>query len=147
MTTGPRPEPGSVRPYDPARGLIVFDGICVLCSGFVRFVCRRDTAGYFQFALAQDELGQKLYARYGLDRDNFETNLVIIDGTLFVRLDAFVEIMRRLGWPYRALVLLKWLPRPIKDWCYNSVARNRYALFGKRDQCGAPSALADRLVG
>ena len=122
-----------------ARDLIVFDGECVLCSGFFRFVLARD-AGRFHFALAQSDLGAQLYAALGLPQTEFETNLVIVDGRIYQRLDAFAAAMRAIGGPWRLLSSLRFLPGILKDPVYHLIARNRYRIFGRYDTCLIPSA-------
>ena len=133
--------------YDGRHPLIVFDGICVLCSSFARFVVRFDRAGKFRFATAQSPLGEALYHRYGLRTDVYETNLVIVDGIAYQRLDSLIAVLNALGWPWRAARLLRLLSRPIRDRLYGLIARNRYALFGKKANCDIPSAaLRARIV-
>ncbi|MER8723580.1 DCC1-like thiol-disulfide oxidoreductase family protein [Mesorhizobium sp. M0174] len=126
----------------------MFDGICVLCSGFVRMVVKLDRKGRFHFATAQSPFGEMLFQKYGLRADRYETNLVIVDGAAFTRLDSFVAVMAELGWPWRAARILLLLPRPLRDWLYDRIAKNRYALFGKKDNCEIPSAeVRARLIG
>lgn len=120
--------------------LIVFDGECVLCSGFFRFMLRHDRKGRFRYALAQSDLGARLYQTLGLPTDDFETNLVIIDGQIYQKLDAFAHAMRAIGWPWRLLSCLRFLPALIKDPAYNAIARNRYSLFGRSQACMIPDA-------
>ncbi|WP_259994218.1 thiol-disulfide oxidoreductase DCC family protein [Leisingera sp. M523] len=120
------------------KDLIVFDGECVLCSGFFRFMLRHDRAGRFSFATAQSPLGQQLYRQHGLPTDNFETNLVIVDGRTYQRLDAFAAAMRALPGPWPALSVCRFLPGRLKDALYFSIARNRYRLFGRFDTCLIP---------
>lgn len=137
----------SVPRWDDSVGLIVFDGVCVFCSSFARFVLRHDKSGHFRFTMAQSNLGQALYHHYGLDPGDFETNLVIVNGRLYEKLAAFLKVMTELGWPWRALAVLGALPRPVADWFYDRIAKNRYRIFGKYDTCMAPSPeLKARLV-
>ena len=119
--------------------LIVFDGECVLCTGFFRFMLRHDRAFRFTFATAQSPLGARLYRDQGLPADNFETSLVIIDGRTYQRLEAFAAAMRMLPWPWPVLSVCRFLPKRFKDVLYFSVARNRYRLLGRRDACMIPS--------
>lgn len=143
MTALPSPSP-----FDAHHPLIVFDGICVLCSGFVRMVVRLDRQGRFRFATAQSSFGEALFRKHGLRTDSYETNLVLIDGVAFTRLDSFVAVMSELGWPWRAMKALLLLPRPLRDWLYDRVAKNRYALFGRKDSCDIPSPeLRERFLG
>jgi predicted DCC family thiol-disulfide oxidoreductase YuxK len=122
------------------RDLIVFDGECVLCSGFFRFVLRHDTAGRFSFATAQSPLGQALYTALDLNPTAFETNLVIVDGQIYEKLDAFAAAMSALGWPWRVLSIARWIPTAIKRPLYEAIARNRYRIFGRYDTCMVPTA-------
>lgn len=126
-------------PQFSGQDLIVFDGSCVLCSGFFRFMLRHDRAGRFSFATAQSPLGQQLYRDLGLPADDFETNLVIVDGQPHQRLDAFAAAMRALPRPWPVLSLCRFLPRRLKDALYFTIARNRYRLFGRQDSCPLPS--------
>ncbi len=118
--------------------LIVFDGECVLCSGFFHIMLRHDRDQKFLFATAQSPLGQQLYALLNLPTDEFETNLVIVKGKVHQNLDAFAAAMRALYVPWRVLSLCRYLPRFLKNPLYRMIARNRYALFGRRDECLVP---------
>jgi predicted DCC family thiol-disulfide oxidoreductase YuxK len=120
------------------KALLVFDGVCVLCSGFARFILKRDKRFVFRLAAAQSPLGQALLRHYGLDAENFETNLVLADGIPYGKLDTVAVVGARLGGPWGALALLRPLPRPLADWLYDVVARNRYALFGRTERCMIP---------
>ncbi|QND61257.1 thiol-disulfide oxidoreductase DCC family protein [Mesorhizobium huakuii] len=142
------PSPLAEPSFDARQPLIVFDGVCVLCSGFVRMVVRLDRQERFRFATAQSPFGEALFHKHGLRTDSYETNLVLVDGLAFTKLDSFVAVMSELGWPWRAAKALLLLPRPLRDWLYNRIARNRYALFGRKDSCEVPSAeLRGRLIG
>jgi predicted DCC family thiol-disulfide oxidoreductase YuxK len=139
---GPEPD------FDGRDPLIVFDGVCVLCSGFARTVVRLDREKRFRFVTAQSPLGEALYRRHGLRTDVYETNLVIVDGVAYTKMDSFIAVMSALGWPWRVAKMLGLLPRPIRDWIYDRVAKNRYALFGRKESCEIPSSeLRERIIG
>lgn len=122
----------------PDHDLIVFDGECVLCSGFFRLMLREDRAGRFRFATAQSPLGQRLYQQLGLPTEDFETNLVIVNGQAYQKLDAFAAAMAGLPGAWRGLSLCRYLPRWIKDPLYRLIARNRYRIFGRYPTCMMP---------
>ncbi|HHI71621.1 MAG TPA: DUF393 domain-containing protein [Rhodobacteraceae bacterium] len=125
--------------------LIVFDGTCIFCSGFARFMARYDRKARFSFVTAQSEKGRELYRRYGLDPDLMETNIVIVDGVAHVKMAAFAAAVRAIGWPWRLFAVLGYIPQPLSDWLYDRIARNRY-LFGRR-KCVLPSEdLRGRIV-
>ncbi|MET0652944.1 MAG: DCC1-like thiol-disulfide oxidoreductase family protein, partial [Hyphomicrobiaceae bacterium] len=128
----------SVPPFADDTALLVFDGVCVLCSATARFILKRDHSARFRFATAQSPLGQALFRHYGLDTQTFETNLVLVDGRAYGKLDTVVVAGTQLGGVWRALSLLRLLPRSVADWLYDSVARNRYRLFGRTEHCMMP---------
>ena len=120
------------------KAMLVFDGVCVLCSGFARFILERDSDFAFRFTTAQSPLGQALFRHYGLATDDFETNLVLADGRAYAKLDSVAIAGVRLGGLWRLLSVLRLVPRPIADWTYDRVARNRYRLFGRSEACMMP---------
>ncbi|ESY65393.1 DCC1-like thiol-disulfide oxidoreductase family protein [Mesorhizobium sp. M0051] len=148
MTDLPQSSSPSETSFDARHPLIVFDGVCVLCSGFVRMEVRLDRQSRFRFATAQSPFGEALFRKHGLRTDSYETNLVLIDGIAFTRLDSFVAVMSELGWPWRAIKALLLLPRPLRNWLYDCIARNRYTLFGRKDSCEIPAPeLRGRMIG
>lgn len=128
--------------------LVVFDGVCVLCSASARWIARHDHVGQFRFATAQSPLGDALFRAHGLRTDEYESNLVLIDGAAYTRLDTIIAVGSTLGWPWRTARVLNLLPRGAKDWLYDRIAKNRYAFFGRKESCDIPSAdLRGRLIG
>ncbi|NJM82708.1 MAG: DUF393 domain-containing protein [Tabrizicola sp.] len=125
--------------------LIVFDAQCIFCSAFARLVHRQDRKGRFRFVTAQSATGQALYRAHGLDPAAMETNIVIVDGTAHVKMQAFAAAMRALGglWPVMAFPAL--LPRVLGDWIYDRIARNRYVL-GRKSCPVPPAELKARLI-
>jgi predicted DCC family thiol-disulfide oxidoreductase YuxK len=120
------------------KGLIVFDGVCVLCTASARFVLKHDSGFAFRLTTVQSPLGQALFRHYGLDTTTFETNLVLVDGRAYGKLDSIAAVCGRIGGMWRLLSALRLLPRTFADWLYDRVAFNRYALFGRRDRCMIP---------
>jgi predicted DCC family thiol-disulfide oxidoreductase YuxK len=136
-----------VPPFPDDKPLIVFDGVCVLCSGLAGFVLARDKDGMFRFATAQSPLGQALLRHYGLATEKFDTNLVLADGHPLGKLDTVSAVAERLGGAWILLRVLRYLPSGLADSLYDLIARNRYAWFGRRDQCwAAPDEWRDRFI-
>lgn len=129
------------------RDLIVFDGECVLCSRFFNFMLRHDRDARFSFAMAQSDIGQMFYKELEMPMDDFESILVIVDGGIYTDVDACAAAMGALGWPWKSLNMLRWLPGVIKRPLYQAVARNRYRIFGRYETCLVPdTALKNRFV-
>jgi predicted DCC family thiol-disulfide oxidoreductase YuxK len=127
----------SVPAFPDDNPLILFDGTCVLCSSFAHFVAKHDTSEAFRFAPAQSDLGRALFRHYALNDTDFETNLLIDEGRAFGRVEAFTEILRKLRFPWSIASGLLLLPRPLRDWLYERLARNRYGVLGRYDRCVA----------
>jgi predicted DCC family thiol-disulfide oxidoreductase YuxK len=128
----------TVPAFPDDKALVVFDGVCVLCSGFAKFILKRDEGFAFRLTTAQSPLGQALYRHYGLDPDTFESNLVLADGRAHAKLDTVAVVGRLLGGPWRLLGVVRLLPRALGDWLYDRVALNRYRLFGRTESCMMP---------
>jgi predicted DCC family thiol-disulfide oxidoreductase YuxK len=129
------------------KPLIVFDGMCVLCSANARFVLRHDRRRRFRLTTAQGPLGEALYRHFGLSTGDYETMLVVDKGRLLTESEAAIAIARGLGWPWKAAAAARIVPRRVRDALYRLVARNRFRLFGRRETCWAPSpADADRIL-
>ena len=139
MKTAQLPEPLNHRLA--GKNLIVFDGACVFCSAFFRFMWRHDRAQKFHYATAQSPLGQALYAALNLPLIDFETNIVITNGQIHQRLDAFAASMAELPAPWRFARIARHLPKAAKDAIYKPIARNRYRIFGRYDTCLIPDCV------
>lgn len=120
--------------------LVLFDGICNLCSWSVQFLAPRDRTGALWYAAVQSESGQMLLQRHGLPTDDYDSFVFLEDGRVFLKSTAFFRVSRhmRFPWPIMRIGLL--LPRAITDWLYDRVAQNRYAIFGKKTACMIPTA-------
>lgn len=118
--------------------IIMFDGVCNLCNGFVQFVIQRDQRAVFKFKPLQDATS---------DDTDLQSIILVQDGENLSKSKAFLEIARNLDgfWPYLYLTII--IPRPIRDAVYVFVAKNRYKWFGKQDTCMIPTKeLKDRFL-
>jgi predicted DCC family thiol-disulfide oxidoreductase YuxK len=128
--------------------IIIFDGHCVMCSGFAQFILKHDRQDTFRLMAGQSVLGQAIYRHLGLDPTNFETNILLHQGQALFKSQGSIRIFRLLGFPWSAAALLCVLPRPLRDRLYEVVARNRFKWFGRREQCFLPDpAQRHRFLG
>jgi predicted DCC family thiol-disulfide oxidoreductase YuxK len=115
--------------------IIIYDGNCRLCSGFVRFTLRHDPRGEFRFIAAQSLLGQALYRHYELDPADYETNILLEHGRPWLKSEGSIRMFQRLGMPWSLIAIGRLLPLGVRDRLYETVARNRLRWFGVRKAC------------
>lgn len=109
--------------------VIVFDGVCVLCNGWVRFLLRRDR-GRYRFASMQSESGRALLSAHGLDMDDPSSFLLVEGERAWTDTEAIRRVLSRLGGVWRIAALIGLVPRFLRDPLYRTIARNRYRWFG-----------------
>ena len=112
--------------------------MCRLCSSLVDFITARDPRNVFTFVPMQSPRGQNLLQMQGVSIDQVDTFLLIGSGGALVRSDAAIAIAAELRRPWNLMTVLRYVPRPIRNWVYSFVARNRYRWFGKRATCKLP---------
>jgi predicted DCC family thiol-disulfide oxidoreductase YuxK len=123
----------------PDDDVILYDGVCVFCSRWVRFVAVRDVERRFRFTAIQSGYGTRLARAFGIDPDDPDTNAVVHGGKVLFKSDAALTVLSHLpGW--RWVRVLRLVPKPFRDALYNLVARNRYRIFGKYETCFVPDA-------
>jgi predicted DCC family thiol-disulfide oxidoreductase YuxK len=123
----------------PDDDVILYDGVCIFCSRWIRFIATRDTKKRFRFTPIQSDYGARLAQAFGVDPRDPDTNAVIHGGVAYFKSDAALTVLSDLpGWGWtRALFVV---PKPVRDAVYKLVARNRYRIFGKYDACFVPDA-------
>jgi predicted DCC family thiol-disulfide oxidoreductase YuxK len=119
--------------------VILFDGVCNLCNGAVRFVAERDPGGVFRFASLQSEAGQALLRLHGLRTGDFDSVVLVDDGRVRTKSTAALAIAARLSGPWPALSALRFIPTFLRDPVYDLVARYRYRVFGRSEECMVPT--------
>jgi predicted DCC family thiol-disulfide oxidoreductase YuxK len=119
---------------------VLFDGDCNLCDKTVRFIFARDPRGRFRFAPLQSTLGQELTSEHGISVSLTDPYSVLLleNGVVYDRSTAALRIVRQLTGPVRFLGAFLLLPRPLRDLGYRLVARVRYKIWGKKENCDLP---------
>ena len=137
----------SVPPFPDDRPIFIFDGHCVLCSSFARFILRHDRRHLFRLMAAQTPLGAALYRHFGLDPVDYKTNILIEDGRVWLKTESSIRVFERLGFPWSLATVARIVPMPLLDRLYSIVARNRLRWFGRRSVCYLPDPSdADRFI-
>ena len=130
----------------PDDDVILYDGVCVFCSRWIRFIAARDKDRRFRFTAIQSPYGTRLAQAFGIDPKDPDTNAVVHGGIASFKFDAALTVLSHLpGWGW--VRALRAVPKPLRDVVYNLVARNRYRIFGKYQECFVPDArFRDRVM-
>ena len=121
------------------ESIVLFDGVCNLCNGAVRFIAKRDKRASIRFAPLQSAIGHDLVTRHGLEGHGLRSLVYIEEERCWVESGAALRIARRLAWPWPLAMAFLVVPPFIRDAAYRVVATHRYRWFGKRDACMVPS--------
>lgn len=127
------------------NSIILFDGVCNLCSGTVRFIIKRDQKNKFRFASLQGNFGQSTLSKYGLSNTDLNSFLLLQDGILYSRSTGALKVARSLsgGWPLLYACII--IPKFVRDAVYDFIAANRYRWFGKNESCRLPAPKQESL--
>jgi len=133
------------RPQSPGSHLLLYDGVCGLCNRLVAFVLKRDRKAQFRFASLQSNTGQRLLREFGRNPHDLDTFYAVADygsetPLLLDRARAGLFVLKTLGGAWRGAGIFGVLPDSMLNFAYDCVARSRYRIFGKYDQCKLPSA-------
>ena len=118
--------------------VVVFDGECSFCNGWIDFLMRFDRKEVFRFAARQSETGAAFAAQSGLPPGGAGSIIVVEEQRVRLRSDAVLRMLTLLGPPFSLLGVFRLIPAALRDACYDVIARNRKRWFGKTTQCRVP---------
>ena len=135
MSSHPIPKEESFSPP-----VVLFDGVCKLCNGSVNFILRRDRKGRLKMAPLQSDYGRAVLEKHAMKPDLLDSIMLLEGDWLTTKSTAIIRISKYLGgaWPLCMIALV--VPRFIRDFIYDIIAKNRYRWFGKYDTCRLPDA-------
>jgi len=119
--------------------IILFDGVCNFCNFWVNFIIDRDENDIYKFAAMQSKAGQKLLREFKLNTSDFDSFVLIINDKHFTKSTAALKISKNLKSIVKIFYPFIFLPKPVRDFFYDLIAKNRYKFFGKRDICRIPT--------
>jgi predicted DCC family thiol-disulfide oxidoreductase YuxK len=125
----------------PDKKIVLFDGVCNLCSSSVQFILKRDKKNQFLFGSLQGPSGQACLQQFNLPADTFNSFMLVEGDRLYTRSSGALRMLKYLGGAWPLLYAFIIVPKFIRDAVYDFVAKNRYKWFGKKDECWVPDAL------
>lgn len=121
------------------KKIILFDGVCNLCNGAINFIIKRDKKDIFRYASLQSDVGLKLTKERGIDTSKMDTFLLIESDKYYHKSTAALHIARQLSGVYPLFSIFLIIPKPIRNWVYGIISKNRYKWFGKNESCLIPT--------
>ena len=119
--------------------ILLFDGHCNLCNGWVQFIVKRDSNATIRFASLQSPAGRRLLEEHKIDENYIESLVFFEEEKYSVSSSAALRTLSYLdGWQ-KHLIFLAVVPRILRDRIYRFIANNRYKWFGRREQCMIPT--------
>ena len=119
--------------------VVIFDGVCNLCAHSVKFILAHESEPKLRFVPLQSAAGARMMREYGFSPDDVKTFVLVSDGKPHVKSDAAIHVAAYLRGVWRLLGAIRAVPRPVRDWGYDVVARNRYRWFGRTESCMVPT--------
>ena len=130
-------------PESETKAIVLYDGVCGLCNRAVQFLLKRDRHDRFQFASLQSDVAARVLQRHGMDAKSLDTVYAVLNygepnETLLAKGDAFLFFAKVIGGIWSVAQVGRIIPRPIRNWLYDFIARHRYQVFGKSESCMLP---------
>jgi len=119
--------------------VVIFDGICNLCSHSVQFILRHEAKPEILFASLQSPAGDRLLREFNFNPGEAKTFVLISRGKAYVRSTAAIRIACQLRGAWKLLAAAWVIPRPVRNYLYDVIARNRYRWFGRLERCSVPA--------
>jgi predicted DCC family thiol-disulfide oxidoreductase YuxK len=122
------------------KAIILFDGVCNFCNGWVNTVIQRDKKNYFLFAPLQSAKGKQLIEKYQIDISKTDSVILIEHDQSFIKSTAALKVAKHLNGLFPLLYALLIVPAFIRNVVYDYIARHRYKWYGKKETCMIPTA-------
>ena len=125
-------------PAGKKQFIVLFDGVCNLCSSSVQFILRHDKKDQFLFGSLQGNYGQEVLKKYSMPSNEFNSLMLLEGEQLYTKSSGALRMLRHLGGGWSLLYAFIIVPKFIRDAVYNFIAQNRYRWFGKKEECWLP---------
>tara|TARA_B110000093_G_C12704030_1_gene299434 strand:+ start:166 stop:576 length:411 start_codon:yes stop_codon:yes gene_type:complete len=122
--------------YQP---LVLFDGVCNLCNSSVQYVIKHDRYNKFKFASLQSDAAKEILLQFNENNSDLNSIILIDNNKIFKKSLAILRLLKILGGIYTLLYIFIIIPKPLRDWVYDYIAKNRYKWYGKKDSCMIPT--------
>lgn len=122
-----------------AQPIIFFDGVCNLCNASVQFVIDRDKENYFKFTALQSDYAKEVLSNFDFNSSALNSILLLEDGKIYTKSSSVLRIVKKLNGFWPLLYSFYIVPKFLRDWVYDIIAKNRYKWWGKQENCRVPT--------
>lgn len=131
----------------PSRPVVLFDGVCNLCNGWVKFLLRHDKKGIFRFGALQSEEAKELLKQHSHDTGSMNSIVLLDNNKMYRESTAILRILRKLNGAWALAYAFIVVPAFVRDGVYRFIAKNRYRWFGQQASCMVPEpGMRDRFI-
>lgn len=121
------------------KKIVLFDGVCNYCNDKINFIIKNDKQDVFRFVALQSETGQKIIKYLGIDSSIDSIILYEPGYAYFIKSEAVFRIIKHLSSVVKLLLVFNFIPNSVKNIFYDSIAKNRYNWYGKKESCMMPT--------
>ena len=128
------------------KEIILFDGDCNLCNNYINLIIKHDKKDNFRFATIKSQIGQNIIKNFDLTNVEDDTLFLVKRRCAYTKSDAVIKILSSLQFPINILSLIVLIPRFIRNYFYDIIARNRKKFFKTKSCLGAKQEHAKRFL-
>ncbi len=122
------------------KKIVLYDGVCNFCNNSVNYIISKDKKDIFRFVSLQSKLGNEIINYIGLREKNIDSIVLYQKGNAYYyKSSAAIQILKNLGGLYSLAIIFNYLPKFLRDYFYDYIAKNRYNWFGKKETCIIPT--------
>lgn len=123
-----------------SRDIVFFDGDCNFCNSSVNFIFEKRSNNNIYFASLQSEFAKNTLPSNFINQPEFDTIYFYTGGKIHDRSSAILRMVKHLKQPFRIAMIFLIVPKFIRDFCYDLVAKNRHRIIKSTVTCRLTSA-------
>ena len=121
------------------KTIVLFDGVCNLCNGFVKFIIKKDQQAKIKFATLQSKVAIEILQKHHFNNQELNSVIVLINDKIYTKSTAAILLIKEFGGVWKFFYVFIYIPKFIRDFLYTLIAKNRYSIFGKKQTCMIPT--------
>ncbi len=120
------------------KKILLFDGYCNLCHSSVLFVINHEKNNDLYFTSLQSDIGIEILNYYKINPSEVDSLVFIDNDKAYIKSSAALRLGKYLKGIYSWGIIFLVIPKFIRNFVYDFIAKNRYKWYGKKDSCMIP---------